>query len=566
MRLLKLTIIISLFLALTLSGPVQAFSTVLTVVETQANVLSSTIPTAAFANGAVATSDGAIPPITFSGGAAGDLISLPDIIFTGGDASTAASATIAIPSGLADNAADHSVTIDGVVIDFGLVIKPDIQLAEDIKNGNFSAKDYTVARPGGTSNVVFTRKSVGSSGNGPLTVEDGQYSASNTTQAVASITITDALYGGNPYDHTITIDGVGIDLGSSAQTTSQIAATIATANFSAKDYTVAANGSTVTFTKNSAGACSDTLPMDGAYTSLGPVAASAEITVPAGILAASLDRALEIDGIIINLGAGDLTADQIAAIIAGTNFSSGTSYLADGAYTPTIHDPVGAPNVVRFTRNATGPAGNVALINQDAAYGAVAQIGTVTFSNITVGETVTITINSIDYSYVIQAGDTAAEVVSGLKTAITNLDVTAFGTDTLILSANVAGIAFTVGDTILDAPPPPPPPPPIIPPTTIKTHHKQKDSKLSGYVKEQNTLLPISGASVRLYTKGGTKKGSTKTNKDGKYSFGNLYSGKYVVKISAIGYVNPNHPERLAISHNLKISGSTNANGYFARQ
>lgn len=551
MKVIKLTLFAgAIFLALALSDSAQAATTTLSVVETQANVASSTIPTAEFTGGAEATSDGAIPTITFSGGAAGDLVSLPDIIFSGGDDVTAASATISIPSGLADNAADHSVTIDGVTIDFGSVIKPDIQLAEDIKNGNFSAKDYTVVRPGGTSDVLFTRKSVGSSGNGPLTVQDAQYSASNTTPAIASISIVDALYGGDPYDHAITIDGVSIDLGSTAQTTSQIAATIAAADFSAKDYTVAANSSTVTFTQKTAGECNNTLAMDGTYTSLGPVAASAIVTIPSGILSASLDRDLEIDGVTIDLDAGDRTANEIAIQIAAADFSAKdytTAYLGD---------------TFIFTQNTAGSAGNTTLTNQDAIYGAVAQVATITPSNITVGETVTVTINDLDYSYEIQAGDTATEVVAGLKTAITNPDVTTSGTDTLILTANVPGVAFTIDDTIIDAPPPP-----IVPPTTIENNHKQKNSKLSGYVKEQTTLAPIAGVSVKLYTKGGTKKGSTKTNKYGKYSFKNLYSGKYVVKFSATaGYINPKKPEKPTISHNLKISGSTNANGYFARQ
>jgi len=531
-------------LALALSDSAQASTTTLSVVETQANVASSTIPTVTFSGGAEATSDGAIPPITFSGGAAGDLVSLPDIIFSGGDDVTAASATIAIPSGLADNAADHSVTIDGVTIDFGLVIKPDIQLAEDIKNGNFSAKDYTVVRPGGTSDVLFTRKSVGSSGNGPLTVEDAQYSASNTTQSVASITIEDALYGGDPYDHAITIDGISIDLGSSAQTTAQIATTIAAADFSAKDYTVAANSSTVTFTQKTAGECNDTLDVEGSYTSLGPVAATAVIAIPSEILAASLDRGLEIDGVTIDLTAGDRTANEIAIQIAAADFSAKD-------YTAAYLD-----DTFIFTQKTAGPAGNTTLTNQDASYGVVAQVVTITPADITTGETVTVTINDLDYSYEIQTGDTAAEVVTGLKTAITNPDVTTSGTDTLILTANVAGTAFTVGDTIVDAPPP----------TVIVTEtKKKKNSKLSGYVKEQNTLIPIAGASVKLYTKGGTKKGSTKTDKNGKYSFKKLYSGKYIVKFSAVGYVNPKYPENLKVSYNLKISGSTRKNGYFLK-
>jgi hypothetical protein len=57
-----------------------------------------------------------------------------------------------------------------------------------------------------------------------------------------------------------------------------------------------------------------------------------------------------------------------------------------------------------------------------------------------------VNVNGRLYSYVSDSTATAAEIVTGFKTAMTNdPDVTATGTSTLILTAKVAGAAFTTG-------------------------------------------------------------------------------------------------------------------------
>ncbi len=99
---------------------------------------------------------------------------------SGGIASTSASTTIAISAGLVANAADHSITIDGVTIDLGTSVQTATQLATAIAAATYTGGTsylatgaYTVAAD--TTNVIFTRTAVGVAGNGALALADNSY-------------------------------------------------------------------------------------------------------------------------------------------------------------------------------------------------------------------------------------------------------------------------------------------------------------------------------------------------------------------------------------------------------
>lgn len=91
------------------------------------------------------------------------------------------------------------------------------------------------------------------------------------------------------------------------------------------------------------------------------------------------------------------------------------------------------------------------------------------------------------------------------------------------------------------------------------------NNKLSGYVKVKGTLAAISGAKVKIYTTGGTKKDSDTTSKKGKYSFDDLHEQKYVVRATAVGYHDPANVKKNTISAKVKVDGSKNKNFYFEK-
>jgi RHS repeat-associated protein len=109
---------------------------------------------------------------------------LPAITFAGGVDAVAASASVVIPSGLAANAADHTVTIDGVTIDLGTSALTAEQVAAAIAAGSFTGKDYTVANPSG-ADLAFTKSTAGDAGNMGLTIQDGTYDG--TPQVITPI-------------------------------------------------------------------------------------------------------------------------------------------------------------------------------------------------------------------------------------------------------------------------------------------------------------------------------------------------------------------------------------------
>jgi len=100
---------------------------------------------------------------------------------TGGAAATAASVTIAITGALVAGAADQSVNIDALgAIALGAVAQTAAEVAATIRAGltgaaGYAAKDYGVTGAG--ANIIFTRESTGTAGNGAITITDGNYSS-----------------------------------------------------------------------------------------------------------------------------------------------------------------------------------------------------------------------------------------------------------------------------------------------------------------------------------------------------------------------------------------------------
>jgi hypothetical protein len=98
----------------------------------------------------------------------------------------------------------------------------------------------------------------------------------------------------------------------------------------------------------------------------------------------------------------------------------------------------------------------------------------------------------------------------------------------------------------------------------LADYGSEKNSKLSGYVKEYKTLRALNGAHVKLY-KGGTLKDKDKTNSKGKYSFSKLKSGTYKVKATFAGYRNPTDVQKNTVSKTVKVKGSDKKNLYMVK-
>lgn len=92
-----------------------------------------------------------------------------------------------------------------------------------------------------------------------------------------------------------------------------------------------------------------------------------------------------------------------------------------------------------------------------------------------------------------------------------------------------------------------------------------KDNKITGYVKVKGTLTPIKAVKIKVYTVGGTKKGSDTTSLKGKYSIKRLTENKYVVRAKAVGYHDPKNVKKNTMSSKFKVDGTKKKNFYFAQ-
>jgi len=93
----------------------------------------------------------------------------------------------------------------------------------------------------------------------------------------------------------------------------------------------------------------------------------------------------------------------------------------------------------------------------------------------------------------------------------------------------------------------------------------KSDKKISGYVKEYKTKIPISKAKVKLYKKSGKFKDSDKTNSKGKYIISDLSEGTYKIKVSVPGYRNPKDVKKDSASKTVKIKNRTYKNLYLQK-
>ncbi|MFC1598566.1 beta strand repeat-containing protein [Patescibacteria group bacterium] len=357
----------------------------------------------------------------------------------------AATATSTVPAALAASANDQTIDIDGISIALGASAQTAIQIATTVVATSFAGGTsygadgaYTVTNAGGTSaTLTFTRSATGTAGNSGLTVADANYSTVNGVAATATSVVPAALAAA-ANDQSITLDGVVIPLGNLPQTNIQIANTIAGTSFAGGTsygadgaYTVNNSGSnTLVFTRTADGTAGNNglIFSDRDYTTVNPVAATATSLIPAALAASSTDERISIDGVTINLGASALTAIQIAAAIAATDFSTGTSYLANGAYTVAN----GGTATATFTRIAVGTAGNVGLTVSDPTYHTVNAVAATASSTVPAG-------------LVTAAGDQSI-TIDGIVIPLGAVAQTAIQIATTIAGTNFAGGTSYVAD------------------------------------------------------------------------------------------------------------------------
>ena len=274
--------------------------------------------------------------------------------------------------------------------------------------------------------------------------------------ASAIIYISSAL-AASASDSSVQIDNLtAINLGASALNIYQV--TIAIRNgltgdvgYAAKDYIVSGSGiNEIVFIRKATGPSGNgSLTInDDTYTSVNGVVATASVTISDALLASAADQSVTIDGVAISLGSSALTATQIATVIAGSIFTSGTSYIANGAYTVSN---VGA--MLTFTRTSGGTEGNYGLVVIDASYGGAAQTVTFTPANLDGANYIfSITLNGTAYTFT--SDDTSAQtIVEGLATVMAIDPVVSCTEDNVILTcvADSPGTIFTHSSSVIES-------------------------------------------------------------------------------------------------------------------
>ena len=185
-----------------------------------------------------------------------------------------------------------------------------------------------------------------------------------------------------------------------------------------------------------------------ANVSAGTAASSSVFTYAAGGTAS-----ITVNGHLVTAVAATDTATSVANIVNALN--------SDATITSGwVVSSTGGTTVV-LTRRSSGTAGNFSVVTSTTSgtfvtavsptvngTAGTAQIETYTVgADIVAGNVYSITLNSIASTYTAVTGDTATTVGDGLRTAINAnvTTVTATGTTTVIVTANTAGTAFTVG-------------------------------------------------------------------------------------------------------------------------
>jgi len=211
--------------------------------------------------------------------------------------------------------------------------------------------------------------------------------AGGVNAAAASTTITiPAALAASATDHSITIDDVTIDLGSSALTPTGIATAIKNTSFAAgtvygtKPYTVTSNGADVIFTRNATGSGSNGVLAvgDANYTTTNEVKATKTLTVATTVASSTAGTApvqLTIGTCVVSfatttsghafIGGADLTADEVdctdhAATILLATSSVGTDVAL--TVNQTAQELRGLKNVSDTGHTALTVGGNTATV------------------------------------------------------------------------------------------------------------------------------------------------------------------------------------------------------------
>ncbi len=346
--------------------------------------------------------DSTVPAITLSGGSAVVNGTVPDFNLTGGVTEVSATSTLALvaSSSLANNEyfilTDNATSADAVCFYF------------DTNNGisdDTGTAAQCKAADGFAGGVELDVSSAGTA----AAVATVAHNAINGVVDELLVTSTDNA------DGTLTLaqDTAGT-AGNIATNTNYLAEGVANAGVTLQSFSGGVNG----------------------------VAATDTQTITSALAASATDSSITIDGNMIALGSSALTAAQVAdeIVYALTTAATGTSYVADGAYTVATS---GAD--VIFTRTATGAGGNANIVEADTTYTQTSAVAATDTITIPAG----LSANANDYSVAIDGNTidlgtsalTAAEVASAIASALTTA---ATGT------SYVANGAYTVSTSSAD--------------------------------------------------------------------------------------------------------------------
>ena len=103
---------------------------------------------------------------------------------------------------------------------------------------------------------------------------------------------------------------------------------------------------------------------------------------------------------------------------------------------------------------------------------------------------------------------------------------------------------------------------------TLADYGSKKKYSLAGVVKENNTLNPLSGVKVKLYTSSYRYKkysDTDTTSLSGKYKFSDLEKGTYTLKVTKNGYRNPRDVKKDSVTKVVKVDKSKRSNLYLQK-
>jgi len=166
------------------------------------------------------------------------------------------------------------------------------------------------------------------------------------------------------------------------------------------------------------------------------VAAEAVIEIDGGLADGADDQSIEIDGVVIALGADELTEAEIATAIDDADLPANGD---DGDYALVV-----AGNEITFTRGTAGAAGNGELTIEDAEYSGDAQEVTFTPTDVANHHRLIVTIDDEEYIY--SGPSSVQDAVEGLLAEIEPAATTVTCTEDnvrITCSAAVAGTPFT---------------------------------------------------------------------------------------------------------------------------